>query len=146
VAAGSVASVRLSLSFKNAAAVAANFKHYDEGSHKVIRELVREAGQYCHDLTVFLCPVDTGFMRDHVRVLYGKEGYSFEVGWLEEDFLAAGLAFYPIFVEFGTRFMAAQPSLVPAYQDTKEWFVPALGDALRDLATVTARQSTRRGA
>lgn len=142
MALGSVASVRLSLSFKNAAAVAANFHDYDQKAHKAIRELVREAGQYCHDLTVFLCPVDTGFMSEHVRVIYGREGYTFEVGWLEEDFIAAGLAFYPIFVEFGTRFMHAQPSLYPAYQDTKEWFIPELGDRLRELAL--ASSSSRR--
>jgi HK97 gp10 family phage protein len=130
MAGGSVATVRMDLSFKNTAGVIANIYQTDRELQKAVRKIVKDAGQYCHDLTYFLAPVDTGFMREHIRVLYGKQGLSFEVGWFEADFVAAGLAFYPIYVEFGTRFMAAQPSLYPAYRDTKEWFLPALHDEL----------------
>lgn len=134
MAGGSVGSVRMDLSFKNAAAVIANIYNADRVFIAATKKLVREAGQYNHDLAYFLAAFDTGFMREHLRVLYGAEGYSFEVGWYEEDFVAAGLAFYPIYVEFGTRFMAAQPALYPAYRDTKEWFLPALSNELRAAA------------
>lgn len=132
MAQGSVASVRLSLSFKNAAGVIANIYALDDELQRDVKKLVRDAGQYFHDLTYFLCAVDTGFMREHIRVLYGREGYTFEVGWLESDFVAAGLAFYPIYVEFGTRFMEAQPALYPAYKDTEAWFLRALAEMYRD--------------
>lgn len=120
----------LQLSFRNTAAVIANIYATDDALQEAVVAMVHEAGQYCKDLAYFYSPVDTGFMREHLRVIYGPKGYSFEVGWLQEDFLSAGLAFYPVFQEFGTRFMSAQPSLTPAYQDTTVWFLPALSAEL----------------
>jgi hypothetical protein len=60
------------------------------------------------------CAKDTWFMHDHARYVLSKDRLAYEAGWFNEDFAAAGHRFYPIFVEFGTRFMAAQPSLFPA--------------------------------
>lgn len=130
----------LELSFRNTAAVIANIYATDEATQEAVVAMVHEAGQYCKDLAYFYSPVDTGFMREHLRVIYGPRGYSFEVGWAAEDFIAAGLAFYPVFQEFGTRFMAAQPSLTPAYQDTATWFLPALS------AEISAAAARRRAA
>jgi HK97 gp10 family phage protein len=127
MAGGSVGSVKMDLSFKNTAAVIANLYKADVACQEAVVKIVHEAGEFCRELAFFLCPVDTQFMRDHIKVLYGPKGFSFEVGWLEDDFLSMGLAFYPIYQEFGTIYMSPQPCLSPAYQETKPWFLSALG-------------------
>lgn len=124
----------MDLSFRNTSATIANIFALDADVQIAVVQLVHKAGEFCRELTYFLAPVDTSFMRDNIRVTFGPKGYTFEVGWLEEDFIAAGLAFYPIYQEFGTRFMAAQPSLVPAYNETKEWFLPALSAEIQAAA------------
>lgn len=123
--------MRLDLSVRNTQATAANFRAMDATLQEEVVHLVAESGQLTKELTQFFCPVRTGFMRAHVRVWFGERGYSFEVGWDAADFLEAGLAFYPIFVEFGTRFAAAQPSLFPAYFEVQPGFVADLTEAIR---------------
>lgn len=131
------AGVRLQLSMRNASAVAANFRAFDAVFQEDARRLVRESGEFCRELTQFFCPVDTGFMRGHVKTTYSDDGLVFETGWLESDFIDEGLAFYPPHVEFGTVKMAAQPSLGPAVEE----MVPRLQ---RDLA-IAWKRSMRRG-
>lgn len=86
---------------------------------------------------MFFCPVDTSptaddfAMRDHIRLRFGELGFSFEVGWEEDDFMAAGLDFYPIYVVFGTQFMAAQDPLFPAHQEAKPRFIGDITAAIR---------------
>jgi HK97 gp10 family phage protein len=58
-------------------------------------EIVRLAKVYA--------PVDTGYMRDHIQ----KVGFGTTWAALSE-------AFYSMYVEFGTRFMAARPFMRPA--------------------------------
>lgn len=123
--------MKLNLSFRNMGAVVANFRAADAVLQTEVRVAVTDAGEFCRELAYFLSPVDTGFMREHLKTLYSDDGLVFETGWLEEDFLVAGLAFYPIYVEFGTRYMAAQPSLSPAYQDTKVDFKRRISAAVR---------------
>jgi HK97 gp10 family phage protein len=134
------AGVQMDLSFKNTSAVIANLYAFDADVQVAVINLVRRAGEFCRELTFYFSPVDTTFMRNHIRVTFGPKGYSFEVGWLEDDFLSAGLAFYPLYQEFGTRFMHAQPSLTPAYEETREWFLPELTAEIRRAA---ARRSSR---
>lgn len=105
---------RLTLSTRGAAAVAANFYARDRAAQMAIKRVVRRNGVALHERARALCPVDTGFMRSQLRLAFSEQGYVYEVGWDEQDFSAAGLAFYPVYVEFGTRFQAAQPSLFPA--------------------------------
>lgn len=125
------ASALLDLSFRDTKAAIANIYAADAAVQEAVVRLNREAGEYARELTQFFSPVDTGFMRDHVRVIFGPKGYSFEVGWLEEDFINAGLAFYPIFQEYGTRNMPAQPSLTPAYREVESWYIPAMSEEIR---------------
>lgn len=123
--------MRLDLGVRNTQAVAANFRAFDLTFQGEVREIVRETGEATKGLAFFLAPVDTGFLREHIRDVYGPEGLAFEVGWFEEDFTKAGLAFYPIFTEFGTRFAPAQPCLFPAYEEMRPGFVLDLVDAMR---------------
>jgi len=123
--------MRLELSVRNTQAMVANFRAFDETLQTEVRSVVQESGEFTKGLARFFAPVDTGFLRDHLNVEYGEQGYSFEVGWRETEFIQAGLAFYPVFTEFGTRFAPAQPCLFPAYAEAKPMFVADLVDAVR---------------
>jgi HK97 gp10 family phage protein len=132
------AGLALDLSVKNLAGVARNLRAFDAICVAAIQDAVLSAGESTRELAYALCPVDTGYMRDHLKTVYSPDGLTFEVGWDAADFEAANFAdetstgsFYPIYQEFGTRFMAAQPSLTPAYRETVPHFRADVGDALR---------------
>lgn len=79
------------------------------------RDLMDQYGIWTMEMTSELSPWDTGFMSS--RVTYtpeGNEGLAWTVGWHRKDFDAAELPFYPPYLEFGTVFSPAQPSLGPA--------------------------------
>jgi HK97 gp10 family phage protein len=122
------------LSVRNQAALVANFYSFDVEAKEQIRALVVRQAESLRNLTMSFAPVDTGYMRDHVLARYGPEGFSFEVGWEASDFLGAGLSFYPFFVEYGTRFMPAQPSLGPAWREVEPRYTNALRYLLQQLA------------
>lgn len=120
------------LGVRNISALAANFHALEFAAISEIKNAVQKWGEETQRLTQQFCPVDTGFMREHVTLVFSPNGYAFEVGWSADDFLSAGLAFYPFFVEFGTVKMDAQPSLFPAYQITSEELGRDIGDILRN--------------
>lgn len=132
-------SIRLDLSFRGITGVVANFRSADKRLQREVRKAVKEAGAFCKDLAYFLSPVDTEHMRDHLQTVYSPDGLVFETGWDEKDFRVPGRpifpadnhSFYPIYQEFGTKKMAAQPSLGPAYQDTKAMFSRDISAAVR---------------
>lgn len=107
--------VKLELSVRNESGLVANFFALDAEIQVAMRFAAASAADLVQQVVQATCAVDTGFMRDHVRIWRSPTGLAWEVGWDAGDFFEAGLAFYPFFVEYGTRFMAAQPSLEPAY-------------------------------
>jgi HK97 gp10 family phage protein len=68
-----------------------------------------------------LAPVDTGYMRDHIRAR--KHG---QLGAVVES-----TAPYSGFVEYGTRYMAAQPFLRPAVDQGQREILQAAAAALQ---------------
>lgn len=66
-----------------------------------------------------LCPVDTGFMRDHIVVVTSANNQIFEIGWRAADFFEAGFDFYPMYVVLGTRHMPPRDPLTPAHEQVK---------------------------
>lgn len=125
-------SIRLTLRVRNASAIVANFYAADERAQRAIRRVVKTHGKLTKELAQFLCPVDTGFMRAHLRTIFSNDGYSYQTGWLEEEFTKAGLPFYPPFQEFGTSKMAAQPCLFPADAHVRPQFTVDLRARLRE--------------
>lgn len=110
------------LGVRNLDALVANFYKADAQAQIEFRAAVQEAGHETRDLTEFLAPKDTWFMSEHVHVHFTPSGLGFDVGWNASDFIEADLAFYPVFQEFGTKHMAAQPSLGPAYEQMRPNF------------------------
>lgn len=75
-------------------------------------EVAGEAGLWTVGLHVqnvarALCPVDTGRLRSSIMATRGQDGMG---PWVE----VGTNVYYAAFVEFGTRYMAAQPYLRPA--------------------------------
>lgn len=71
-----------------------------------------------------ICPVDTGALRASIRAV--AEGLKIT--------LSAG-KFYAKFVEFGTRYMRAQPFLRPAiYRWATDFFPKRLAESLTEVA------------
>jgi HK97 gp10 family phage protein len=132
--------MQLELSVRNIDGLAANFYAADREIAAAMRDAARSAAELVQQVTQQTCAVDTGFMRDHVRIWFTPSGLGFEVGWDADDFFAAGHPFYPFFVEYGTRFMAAQPALEPAY----DYVVPIYRDDVSDL--IRAAVERRRAA
>jgi HK97 gp10 family phage protein len=124
--------MKLDLRVRNAKAVVANLFSFDARVQAGVRKEVRATGKFTRELTQFLAPVRTGFMRDHVRDEYSDDGLAVQVGWFADDFTSAALPFYPPFQEFGTSRMPAQPSLGPAYAEAKPIFEANLRKMLQD--------------
>lgn len=133
----------LELSVRNTSAVISNFYRFDAEARDQVRALVARQGESLRSLTAQLAPVDTGYMRDHVRARFTAAGLGFEVGWDASDFLGTGRAFYPFFQEYGTRYMAAQPSLGPAWRAVEPRFLNALRYLLAQLAQDHSAQGGR---
>ena len=122
---------RMTLSTRNLNGVVANLFRSDREAQRAIRVTVDKYGHETHAIAVALCPFDTGFMQEHLRLRFTERGLGYEVGWDEPDFTAAGLPFYPLYQEFGTTKMAAQPCLFPAHELTRPRFTAALRNNVR---------------
>lgn len=130
--------MRFTLGTRNLAGVVGNFVAADRRAQKEILGAVKSAGFRTQALAKQLAPVDTGYLKKNLRLAFTADKYGYEVGWREEDFVgqrnARGeviTAFYPIYTEFGTRFMAARPCLFPASEEARKTFTADLSAALR---------------
>lgn len=82
-----------------------------------MKKAVRRSGRRVQRGTKQLCPEDTGWMKEHVRLDISRTELTFEVGWRAEDFVDSPTGrFYPPYVEYGTSRNKAQPSLTPTWE------------------------------
>jgi HK97 gp10 family phage protein len=121
----------MTLGTRNIRALAANFAAADARTQQTARKIVAKYAEKQFRLTRELAPVDTGFLRAHIRKRVSDDGLAYEVGVREDDFEDAGKPFYPVYLEFGTRFMSARPFIFPARDATVPEFRRALGTELR---------------
>lgn len=132
--------LRMTVGTRGLAALAANFQAADARVQRRSREIVAKYAEKQFRLTRELAPVDTGFLRSHIRKRVSDDGLAYEVGVREEDFADAGRPFYPIYLEFGTRFMSARPFVFPA----RDKVAPEFKRALRaELSAAIRRRGSR---
>lgn len=124
--------IEFELGVRNSAALASNFFQVDRELTSALRGAVNRGSALLVEVVKALVPVDTGFMQRNVKRWRSPSGLVYEVGWKAEDFINAGHAFYPVFVEYGTRFMPAQPSLGPA----AEYAMPIIQEEISDIFRV----------
>jgi HK97 gp10 family phage protein len=133
---GEFNSVVFELGIRDTRALAVNFHKADVGITDAMKSAVASTLAIFDRVWESLTPVDTGWMVEHRHIRLTPSGLGFDAGWDASDFLGQGLAFYPFFQEFGTRFMNAQPSLGPAYEYIVPEFKQNVSDILR--ATIAA--------
>lgn len=119
----------------------ANFSKLDGTIQREFRILVKITGEQVRQLAYELAPKDTEFMADHILLRFSKDGLTFAVYLDPKDFAAAGLNFYPPYVEHGTQNSEAQPFMEPAFQAIAPFFKE---DCVK-LAKQAMRRAARRG-
>lgn len=142
--------VRMTVSTGNLRGLVANLYAADARAQKSMRTTVATYGEKQWRLTRKLAPYDETkppgafHLRDHIRLRFSDDGLVYEVGLRDEDFRDAGELStitlqegervevnYGLFLEFGTRFMAAQPFIFPARDQIWPEFKRALGANVR---------------
>jgi hypothetical protein len=136
--------MQLELSVEGLAGLGANLFAFDvELQAKIITE-THESGEFCKELTQFFCPVETGWMQEHVQSLYPGLGMTFETGWSYLDFIERGSGrFYPYDQEFGNSVTSPQPSLTPAYAVVAPMYKKNVGNLIRESIAKLQRQVNR---
>ena len=110
------------LSVRGLSGLLANFSQLDETIQREFRILVKITGEQVKQLAFELAPKDTSFMAEHIKLRISSGGLVFEVYLDPKDFAAAGLPYYPPFVEFGTQNSSEQPYLGPAFDAIAPYF------------------------
>lgn len=87
-----------------------------------VRTVVRKNGAELQGKTQKNAPVDSGNLKRSIGLDITDNGMTAEV---------EPAADYAAYVEYGTRFMEAQPYLKPAYDEQKKKFVKDLNELVR---------------
>lgn len=124
--------IGLELGVRQSSGLVANFYKADRAIHDGIRQSSRDAGALTKEITQQLSRVKTGFMRAHVTLRESPMGLVWEVGWDVVDFVDAGLPFYPVFQELGTRTISPMYALQAAHRYVSEIFGEQLRATIRD--------------
>lgn len=88
---------------------------------KLVAPIVRLNGAELQQKAQRYAPVDTGNLRRSIRLSIKDDGMTAEV---------AATADYSAYVEYGTRFMNAQPYVRPAFNEQKDIFINDLQKAV----------------
>lgn len=112
-------------------ALAANFRAQDAHVRRAAQNLVRRRGPSHYRRVYENTPVQSGFMRDHLRYEPSPQDFTYRVGWAREDFDEAG--FYPYYrvVLFGSRTVPGFDYFSPIADDEATEFRRELRGILR---------------
>lgn len=88
---------------------------------KIVAPVVRQNGAELQQKAQRCAPVDTGNLRRSIQLSIKDNGMTAEV---------AAAAEYSAYVEYGTRFMNAQPYVKPAFNEQKDIFINDLKKAM----------------
>jgi hypothetical protein len=134
-----VAYVRLTVNVRNVDGAKARVRATTQRKKQnLLRQSVKEA-EATFDLAQALCPRDTEYMANHMRLDFTREGFNWVIGFRREDFVGqtnpvTGLTitdFYPLFVVEGTRFQAGNDFLRAAMKLRAAQIRAAYREALR---------------
>jgi HK97 gp10 family phage protein len=122
--------MKLDFDTSQVSALAANFYAADREVTRAAQDLIERSGDAMIEIAQTICPVDTAFMRNHIKKRVTERGMAVSIGWEATDFEEAGLQFYPPFVELGTSRAGAQPTIWPAYDEVVPQFEQELSELL----------------
>lgn len=113
--------IRLELSTRETSALVANLHRYDDTIVADLVALNLATSESIRALAYALAPVDQDFMRQQIKVAMSRDGLTFEVGYDDRDFVAAGQPPYYWWQELGfTHYITGElirnPHLEPAHR------------------------------
>lgn len=123
--------MRVNFTVTGLSGLARNLYAIDAEVRRDIPKAVRKYGTNVRDGAKARSRVDTGKQRDKIQDTYSEQGLVAHVGWDYADFVADGDAFYPIFNEFGTSRMPAQPMIGPAHAEHAPQLTRDVGNVIR---------------
>lgn len=112
--------VSLDVSVEGTDAISTRFRDKADLLSTGLGEALREIAQVIVDAAQANAPVDTGFLRDNIQIQDESDTSVTVVSQAE----------YSSFVEFGTRYMAAQPFFEPAIEAGRAQAAQILRDAI----------------
>lgn len=119
---------RMTLSTRQSGGSAGLLRRYGQQAIVRLRAVTQESAERVYQTAQILCPVETGYMRAHMRKQLTPSGLGFEVGFDGDDFPDEP---YFIHQEFGTTTMPAQPCIFPAAEAERPRYRRAIREALK---------------
>jgi HK97 gp10 family phage protein len=99
-----------------------------EAVKSYLRKAAKSAAEIWVKAIVENAPRNTGFLAEHIAI---ATRYTEASTKLELHVGPEKSAFYGVFDEFGTRFMAAHPFMRPAFEEHKEEVMQAFAEAAK---------------
>lgn len=127
---------RVTVKVRNTDGLRAALQAKDRRVKDAVLDIVAESADRAFNIAQDLCPRDTGFMADKMRLEFTREGYNYAIGWHAADFLgetrrgALPVPFYPPYVVFGTSEQAGRDPLTPAIEEERPRALAAMRRAL----------------
>jgi hypothetical protein len=109
----------------------ANFKALDERVQRYVLEAQQQNGEEHRQRMSDQAPRDTGFTAEHTEVRFSEGGYTYNVGYWAETYLAAGLEFYVPYPLFGTVNQPANDWVFRATEPMRDISRRRVGDAVK---------------
>lgn len=122
----------ISIEVRGASGIVANIHAANRRVGTNVRRRMREVGEEQLQATKDAAPKRTGFMADHTRLDFSPEGLAYTIGYQENDFSAAGLPPYYVYVILGTSRQAANPFLFNVHEQYRARLTAAIGGAVKD--------------
>jgi HK97 gp10 family phage protein len=94
------------VTFKGAEETQAFLTHASEAIQRATKKSLKQAATLVKQEAIWNCPVRTGYLRSTIFYSVNGDEYGFTVG---------ARAKYGGYVEYGTRYMRAQPYIRPAF-------------------------------
>lgn len=135
--------MRFTVSTRRSAGLAANFYAADALAQQGARRVVKRHMNIFYSTTKAITPVDSGRMKRLLRKKLSEQGFTFQVGWDEQDFTDEEVPFYVIYVLFGTSKMPARDVLFAPNEGNGRAFQADLSIELKRAVRRRTRNSRR---
>lgn len=120
------------LKVRGVSGMVANLHAAEKQAVEAVKASVRRMGEEQRSRTEQECPKRTGFMASKTRLDFSPEGLTYNVGYEAADFEGGGMAFYPQFVIFGTRYMAPNNFIFRVQEEMAPRLTREVGQAVKD--------------
>lgn len=123
--------VELELRVENVSGIIANIYRGRDGALAGIRDAVHHWGDQVRFRARQRVRIRSGRTHDAITTEYGDAGLSFTTFVDPEPFEQAGLSYYPLWLEIGTRTMPASPYFFPSFREVEPLLIADIGARIR---------------